>query len=253
VIQIEVGFSLFDWIVNALPSWLRSYIPQFVLDRLRPEAETWQKRGEELLSQKLDPIITPLRPVFLLLTNFKEATFGLFGKASKLATDIRQEYDAIKNFKEDLHWKGRAINVPNTVRRIKRLAEIPSEVATRLRDLWQALEQQVGVNPAKAAEEAVNALEGIEDFRGFITRFAPKLAKGLEKLLGVLAIAVDCVVAWNRAIDDLQVIVTDIREVRLDIEKLELAFLSQEHKRRYVRLEDGRTVRWRIGGRMHPQ
>jgi len=252
MLQIEVGFSIFDWVVSQLPQWILAYVPKLILDNLRPQANEWQHRGEQLLSEKLDPIITPLRPVIHLLTNFKDSTIGLFGRATKLATDIRSEYEAIKNFKEDLHWRGRVVNAPQVVKKVKRLVEIPSEVAGRLKDLWTRLEQQIGINPTRAAEDAVNALEGIEDFRGFITRFAPKLAKGLEKLLGILAIALDCVIAWNGAIDDLQTIVDDIREVRLDIEKLDLVFLPQNHARRWVTLEDGRRTRWRIGGHTHP-
>lgn len=253
MIQIEVGFSLFDWIYAKLPDWITRYVPAVLKDRIRPIATEWQSQGEKLFSEKLAPILGPLKPVLKVLGDLKGSTIGLFEKVSKLATTMKEEYEAIKNFKEDLHWRGRVVNAPQVVKKIKRLTEIPGEVATRIKDLISTIRESAGgKNPAELAEDAVAELEGIGEFRGLLQKFVPKLAKGAEKLLGVLALLVDVIIQWNRAIDDLQTIVDDIKEVRLDIEKLDLIFLPQNHARRWVTLEDGRRTRWRIGGHLHP-
>ncbi len=250
--QLELGFSLFDWVLGKLPDWIKGYIPSILQDRLRPIANEWQTTGEKLLSDKLQPIVAPLKPVIKVLTDLKGATVGLFDKITKLTTDTLEEYNAIKNFKEDLHWRGRVVNAPEVVKKIKRLTQIPIEVLNVIKDLVRRIKDQVpgGSDPAAAAEDAVNDLEG---FRGAIARWAPKFAKGAEKLLGVVAILVECLIAWNAAIDDLQTLVNDVKEVRLDIEKLDLIFLPQNNPRRYVKLEDGRTIRIRVGGHLHPK
>ena len=251
--DIELGFPLFDKVLSLLPDWIKQYIPRILIDRIRPLAGEWQATGEKWASAKLSPILTPLRPVIKVLTDLRGSTIGLFGKVTHLATSAKEEYEAIRDFKEDLHWRGRVVNAPQVVKKIKRLTEIPAEVATAVKDLMARIEEQAGgKSPSELADEAVESLEGIEDFRGLLQRFVPKLAKGGEKLLGVIAILVDVVIQWNAAIDDLQTIVNDLREVRLDIEKLDLIFLPQNHARRWVTLEDGRRTRWRIGGHLHP-
>jgi hypothetical protein len=253
-LQIELGFSLFDWILAHLPVWITKWIPQIFIDKLRPVAADWQLKGEQLLSEKLGPITSQLQPVLKVLTDLKGSTVGLFDKVTKLATTVRTEYEAIRNFKEDLHWRGRVVNAPQVVKKVKRLTEIPSEVALKIKDLITRIEEQSpgGKSPAELADEAAADLEGIESFRGFLTKWVPKLAKGAERLLGVLAILVDVLVAWNAAIDDLQTIADDVKEVRLDIEKLDLIFLPQNNPRRWVTLEDGRRMRIRVGGHTHP-
>lgn len=253
MIEIEVGFSLFDWVVQRLPDYISRFIPQILLDRLRPVADGWQKTGEDFVNRKIQPILGPLKPLLKLLGDVRGSTIGLFDKITKLANTCTTEYNEIKNFKEDLHWRGRVVNAPQVVKKVKRLADIPAEVANAVKDLIATIRDQAGGRtPSETAGDAVDALEGIEDFRGALTRFAPKLLKVGEKLLGFLAIAVECLVAWNRTIDDLQTIADDVREVRLDIEKLDLIFLPQNHARRWVTLEDGRRTRWRIGGHLHP-
>jgi hypothetical protein len=253
-LQIELGFSLFDWILAHLPAFITKWIPNIFIEKLRPVAQEWQTKGEELLSTKLAPILTQLKPVLKILTDLKGSTVGLFDKITKLATTVRTEYEAIKNFKEDLHWRGRVVNAPQVVKKVKRLADIPSEVALRIKDLIKRIEEQspAGKSPAALADEAAADLEGIEDFRGFLTKWVPKLSKGAERLLGVLAILVDVLVAWNGAVDDLQTIADDVKEVRLDIEKLDLIFLPQNNPRRWVTLTDGRRMRIRVGGKTHP-
>jgi hypothetical protein len=253
-LQIELGFSLFDWILGKLPTFITKWIPTVFIEKLRPLAAEWQAKGEELLSTKLAPITAQLAPVLKVLTNLKDSTVGLFDKITKLTTTIRTEYEAIRNFKEDLHWRGRVVNAPQVVKKVKRLADIPSEVALKVKDLIQRIEEQSpqGKSPAALADEAAADLEGIESFRGLLTKWVPKLAKGAERLLGVLAILVDVLVAWNAAIDDLQTIADDVKEVRLDIEKLDLIFLPQNNPRRWVTLTDGRRMRIRVGGKTHP-
>lgn len=253
MIQIEVGFNLFDWVVAKLPDYIRRFLPQVLLERLRPVATEWQTKGEEYVSKLIAPIVAPLRPVLTVLGDLRGSTIGLFDKITKLTTTCKEEYEAIKNFKEDLHWKGRVVNAPQVVKKIKRLTEIPAEVVARIKDLIETIREEAGgKTPAELAEDAVDSLEGIAEFRGLLERLGPKLAKGAEKLLGVLAILVDVIIQWNRAIDDLQKIADDVREVRLDIEKLDLIFLPQNNARRWVTLDDGRRSRWRIGGHTHP-
>ncbi len=256
-VRIQVGFSLFDWVVAKLPDSVKHWLPQVLLDRLKPSADEWQKTGEDFVNTKLEPFWAPLKPVIKVLTDLRGSTIGLFDKITKLANSLREEYEAIKNFKEDLHWRGRVVNAPQVVKKIKRLQEIPLEVVAKVKDMVKQIQDQFpeGAEPANLAEDAAKSLEGFEDFAGALERIVPKLAKGGEKLLGVVAILVQVLVSWNLLIEDMQTIVDDVKEVRLDVEKLDLIFLPQNNARQYVNVETKTGIkksRWRIGGHLHP-
>ena len=92
-------------------------------------------------------------------------------------------------------------------------------------------------------------MEDVESSGGIsaLLRKFPALAKGLEKLLGVLGLIVQALDAIATTIDDLQQIVDELKALRLEFEKLDTIFLSQSNKRKTLRLADGSSIRVRVG------
>lgn len=256
---LQLGFQLSSYIPASIDQYIPSWIPNIfrakiddIYAQIRANlvalVDQQQSVFEQKLSDLVNTIVGPLLPIFTLVTQFKTNTIDVFSRASTLVTSIENEYFAIRDFKENLHWRGRVVSVPAILKKIRRLAEIPGEIASRVKDLITQVKTKL--DPAAIN---VEELEGIEDFRGAAERFGPKFAKGIEKALGVFALIVDALVTISTAIEDLQVVVNDVREVRLDIEQLDLVFLQQNNARRVEQLADGRTIKIRVGGKLHPQ
>jgi hypothetical protein len=102
-----------------------------------------------------------------------------------------------------------------------------------------------GENAAQDAEEVAADLEGGTG-EGILKRL-PRLAKGLEKLLGVISLIVDAVISWSDAVDKLQTIVDEVTRLREAIEKGDLIFLKQSNPRKTLTLTDGTKIKIRLG------
>lgn len=197
---------------------------------------------EDRFIRLLSPILGPLRPLVALFTKFRDNTVGILDAASHLIETALTEYDEIKNFKSKPEWKNRVISVPKVLDNITELAQIPSRIASSVRDLISQLKGKL--QPAKFS---LDDLEGIEDLRGIFGKLGTKLAAGFEKLLGAIALIVDALVTIRATIDDLQTIVDSISTVRQDLENLDGLFLSQKNPRRVEQLAEGGTIKIRVG------
>jgi hypothetical protein len=123
------------------------------------------------------------------------------------------------------------------------------EAWASIQDLAKSFKETVkgGGDPQAEAEEVAADLGDLSNAGESLLKKLPKLSRGLEKLLGVVSLIVEAVITWSSAIDDLQSIVDAIRDVRIEVETGDTLFLSQKNKRRVVQLEDGSSIKIRLG------
>jgi hypothetical protein len=75
----------------------------------------------------------------------------------------------------------------------------------------------------------------------------PRLAKGLEKVLGFVALLADALESISSGIDDLQAILDTITAIREEVETGSTVFLQQKNSRKSLALRDGGSIKIRVG------
>jgi uncharacterized protein Yka (UPF0111/DUF47 family) len=170
-------------------------------------------------------------------------------RITQLASSVRGEVDAFRNWKEDFQIKNKVINLPKAV---ERTADLVTEVRTSWDDILQIVKDvsetiKGGGNPEQEAEEVAADLGDLSNIGESLLKKLPKLSKGFEKMLGVVSLIVDGLIQWSAIIDKLQTIVDTVRDLRLEIETGSTIFLFQGNKRRTVVLDDGTTMKIRVG------
>ncbi len=198
----------------------------------------------------LTAIKTWLGPFGKLLDKLKETydhVVNIYDAGSTLVTSITDEVNAWRNFKQDIRFKQRVIELEAAVTKTKALIEgIPAawkSIVDIFKQFKESLTQET--NPVEDAEAATADIEA-GGIKTLLTKF-PALARALERLLGALALIVSALEAIANTVDDIQTVVDEITRLRLEIEKLDSIFLSQSNKRKTVKLADGSTMRIRIG------
>jgi hypothetical protein len=192
-------------------------------------------------------LLAPFSKLFDLLTHFWTNIKNLFSDAQNLVQSVIAEVNAWRNFKENISFKTRLVSLPIAYDATKEfILSIPAA--------WHAIvdivnqikgKLETGGNPT---EEAENALKDIEEggFKGILKQF-PKFAKGLEKVLGFISLVADALESIISGIHDLQTIVDTLKGIREEIESADTVFLKQTNPRRIVKLEDGSTIKIRVG------
>jgi len=170
----------------------------------------------------------------------------IFERLDKLFNSVRAEITAWRNFREDIKFKSRVINVPKAYEGITDFIQQLKDSANAVRDLVSKFKEKIGQeSPVEEAEAVESDLEsgGAES----LVKQFPKLAKGLERLAGVVTIVVDALGTISDAVDDIQQIVDEITRIREEIESADSIFLQQKNQRRAVPLREGGSTSWRIG------
>jgi prophage DNA circulation protein len=198
-----------------------------------------------------------LGPVGKLIDSLKTSITHLTNivqNATKLLNGIIAEAKAWKNFRQDIRIKSRVIALESAIEKTRTLIEGIPAAWQSIQDIFKTLKTQfdAGGDPIADADAAAEDLASAEEggISALLKRF-PKLAKGFEKLLGVLALVVQCLEALSNTIDDLQQILDEITALRQEIEKLDTIFLSQSNKRKTLKLADGSSIQIRVG-KLHP-
>lgn len=199
------------------------------------------------LFQLIRNFLGPFAKLFDSLKKTFDHVINVLALADKLATSIREEIDGWKNFKQDIRFAQRVINLERAVQKTRDLIEGIPEAWHSILDLIKEVKSQIG-GAESPVEEAETISEDIESggVKKLLQRF-PALAKFLEKALGFLAIVIGALEAISKSIDDVQTIVDELRRIRLEIEKLDTIFLSQSNPRKTVRLANGKIMKIRIG------
>jgi uncharacterized protein Yka (UPF0111/DUF47 family) len=157
------------------------------------------------------------------------------------------EIDSWRNFKENIAFRTKLVSIPHAI-------DHAQDFVQQVRDAWSAVLDVVKEikgkfettgNPTEEAEEAISDIEN-SGLRTIVEKF-PKLFKGLEKLLGFLAILLDAFESISKTIDDLTKIVEALKTLREDVETGGKLFLGQTNRRKTVHLDDGTKVSFRVG------
>jgi len=207
------------------------HIPQFIND---------------ILNKLFDLLPAPIKNIVSKVVEGVTEVTTLFERIDNLIESVKSEITAWKNFRINPKFKSRVVNIPKAYDRTKEFLESFPATWASFQDLIKQFKEKLDIqNPVAEAEEAA---AGVEETgaASILDRF-PKLVKGLEKLAGVVTLVVDSIVTISNALDDVQAIVDEVTSVREEIEDLETLFLSQSNARRSVRLEDGGTVKFRVG------
>jgi len=177
-------------------------------------------------------------------TGFKAS----FTKGLELSVEIISEIHEWRNFREQINVRTGVVNLPKAIEQTEALLEQIRLAWDSIVDLAKELQKQAQGQQESPTEEAEQALKDIEGsgIRGLLEKF-PKLAKGLEKLLGFLAIVVGALESIQKAIDDLKNIVDAIKGIREEIETGSTIFLQQKNPRRIVQLTEGGSIKIRVG------
>ena len=199
------------------------------------------------LFQLIRDFLGPFGKLFDSLKKTFDHVIHVMAAADKLAASIREEIDGWKNFKEDIRFKQRVIELESAIRKTRDLIEGIPEAWHSILDIIKQIKAQIGggENPVEDAEAIAEDLES-GGVKKLLQQF-PKLARGLEKLLGVLAIIIQALEAIANAIADVQTIVDELKRIRLEIEKLDTIFLSQSNPRKTIKLANGKTMKIRVG------
>jgi hypothetical protein len=202
------------------------------------------------LSGILAAIKSFLGPFGKLIDSLKDTydhLVNIFTAAEKLTDSVIGEINAWRNFKQDIRFSQRVVQIERAIQKTRDLIEGIPVAWHSIVDLVKQVKNQIGggESPVEEAEQISQEVES-GGVKTLLEKF-PSLAKALEKLLGVLAIVVQALSAIADSIDDVQKIVDEITRLRLEIEKLDTIFLQQSNKRKTLRLADGRSIKIRLG------
>jgi methyl-accepting chemotaxis protein len=178
-----------------------------------------------------------------------DKTVHVFDAAEKLKDSVLAEIDGWKNFKQDIRFSQRVIQLESAVQKTRDLIEGIPEAWRSVVDIVKQFREKLTTS-TPAGEAAAEVEEVVSADAKSITQLLqkfPRLARGLTKLLGALALIIEALENVVSVIGDLQTIVDEIKRIRLEIEKLDTIFLSQSNKRKRLKLADGSTVRIRVG------
>jgi hypothetical protein len=165
-----------------------------------------------------------------IITVFTKAK-DIFKNVLHLFDSVKGEINGWKNFKQDIRFRSRVINLESAIQKTRDLIEgIPQSwhaVLDVISEIKSALAKDV-------AGEEVAALLAVE-------------TAGLSEVVEVLTILYQVLSFVEGIISDFQTIVDEVMRVRLEVEKLDTIFLSQSNKRKYLKLANGKSVRIRVG------
>ena len=205
----------------------------------------------DFLSPLLDRIKAALGPLGKLWDKVVEAynhVTNIITTGNHLVDSIVSEVNAWKNFRENIRFKQRVINLEKAIEKTTELIQgIPASWHA-IQDLVKSIRSKISAVDTPSAGE-VEELETEFESGGIsnlLKRF-PALAKFFEKALGFVSLIVDSLESIANAIDDLQTIVDEAKRIRLEIEQLDSIFLQQNNKRKNLKLASGKTIRIRVG------
>jgi hypothetical protein len=192
-------------------------------------------------------------PVSRLITSIRQTidtATHIFDVVKETVDDAIAIYEEVKNFELKPHWKIRALSAPEAIDHIKELAQAPTKIfiavkdlVGRIRDSFRAFKTPLA--EAEAAAVEAGALEG-NIFKLF-PRLASLVGRAITRILGFAALIVQLVIDVDNAVADIHTIVRGLRGIITSLNHLDVVFLQQNNKRRIVRLEDGSTMKIRLG------
>jgi hypothetical protein len=199
------------------------------------------------LLDALKKLLGPFGKLFDLIGKFWTNLTTLGSRVQHLFVSILTEIAAWKNFKEDVSFRTRVINVKAAIDRTQDFIAQLKLAWTAVKDLVENIKGkfQTAGDPVGDAKAAVDDIEA-SGFKGILQKF-PRLAKGLEKVLGFVALLADALESISSGIDDLQAILDTITAIREEVETGSTVFLQNKNPRKIVKLADGTSMKIRVG------
>jgi len=196
---------------------------------------------------KIQKALGPFGKLFDLIGKFWDNLTNLGSKIQELVNLVLAEIEAWKNFRENITFRTRVISLPAAIDHIQQFWDEIMNAWHAVLDLIKNLKGKFETtgDPAGEAEEAIKDIEG-SGFKTILEKF-PKLAKGLEKVLGFVAIIVDALESIISGVDDLLTVVKALRDIRINIETADAIFLKNSNPRKTIKLDDGTTMKIRVG------
>ena len=202
------------------------------------------------ISGILDAIKRFLGPFGKLFDSLKasyDKLIHIFDAAQKLTDSVVSEVGAWRNFKQDIRFAQRVVQIERAIQKTRDLIEgIPAawhSIIDIVKQMKESLTQET--NPVEDAEAVTEDIES-GGIKTILQKF-PRFAKAFEKVLGALALLLQALETIANIIDDIQTVVDEIRRLREEIERLDTIFLPQTNLRKTLKLANGKTIRIRLG------
>jgi len=197
--------------------------------------------------EKLKAIFAPFGKAFKLVGDFWDKLTTIGQRTQSLVDEIVSEVSEWRNFRQNINFRTKLVSLPAAVDHIQDFVAQIRAAWQAVLDLAQQLREKFNVpgNPTEEAEQAIKDIEN-SGFRNLLEKF-PRLAKGLEKVLGALALLLDALNSISTTIDDLKAIVDATKAIRETVEEGGPIFLSQKNPRRLEHLDDGTPIKIRVG------
>jgi len=204
-----------------------------------------------VLKPLIDRVLTWLGPFGKIIQEIV-ASYGnlltLISRTVALRDEIVSEIAAWKNFRENIAWRTRVINLKTAYDKTNEFIAGFTRAWRAIVDLIKDLQRTIKGAP-EPEDLAAEGAEAVVDEGGIsgLEKLFPKLAKFGEKLLGVVLIVLQGLEGVSDAINDFKEIVDQAKAFRLELEQLDTVFLSQGNKRKVVTLTDGTKMKIRVG------
>lgn len=204
------------------------------------------------LKQLFAPVLTPLQRLWGILKGFFTAIVEVVPETISLAKLVYSEVLEWKNFREKINFKTGVISPSSSKQRIQDLIDELVAGWHGLVDLFTS-GFKLSVKPLQDAQEAAAELADLfEGFgklglREFVEKIGPKIEKAGGKIFEVLAIIQAVAEELLKVVRQLNAIVVAVKDVRETFETGEGLFLSQKNPRKIVKLDDGTSMKIRVG------
>lgn len=204
------------------------------------------------LTALFQPVVGPIQKLWSILKGMFNAIVEVIPATIALVKLVASEVSEWKNFKESVSIKG-VISLSSVQAKIQDLIQEILSAWHSLVDLFTGGFKRVAGKPfedaAAAAEELENLFSGLGKLglSNFLKEIGPKLEKAGGKLFEVLAIVQAVAEELLHVVNDLNDIVVATKDVRETFEHGAGLFLKQTNPRRVVKLEDGTTMKIRVG------
>ena len=210
---------------------------------------------QDAIDRLLSPIFDKIKQAFAPFGKLVDFVFHFWTKLQEVATKINSlialvisEVNEWKNFKENLAFRTKVTNASVLINGVQEFWQQMVAAWNSIQDLVKEIKGKFAGAGEDPADEVRAAIKDVEEsgFKDILAKF-PRLLKGAEKVLGFVAIVLDALTTILAAIDDLTTIAEALKAIREDIETGGPLFLKQSNPRRTVRLEDGTSMKIRVG------
>ncbi len=207
----------------------------------------------QAITSFLQPVLGPIQKLWGIIKGFFTALIDVIPETITLVKGTIAEVNEWRNFKEGISFTRGVINLQSVRDHIE-------DLITELITAWKSLVDLFTSGfkmPLRSVKEATDAVEevvtGFEDVFGKfglkegLKRLGAVLEKAGGKVFEVLALVQAVAEEALKVVRELQSILNAVKDVRETFQTGKGLFLSQTNKRKTLKLEDGSSIRIRVG------